>query len=67
MISPHLLAHRLADNIRLPKAVPGKLLRNLQHLVLVHDDAVRLMQDVPEVVVRERGGNLPLLAVDIAW
>ena len=40
-----LLAHRFADHVRFPGAVPGQLGGNLHDLFLVDDDAVGLGQD----------------------
>ncbi len=42
----YLLAHGLADYVRLAQAVSGHGLRNEENLVLVDNDPVRLLQDV---------------------
>ena len=40
----NLLAHGLADGVGLPQRVTGEVLQDVQHLVLVDDDAVGLVQ-----------------------
>ena len=46
-----LLAHRLAEDVGLAQRVPAERLGDQQDLVLVDDDAVRLLQDFLETVV----------------
>ena len=41
-----LLAHGLAQQVRLAHRVPGQLLRDEQHLLLIDDQAVGVVQDV---------------------
>src|SRR5260370_28012025 len=57
---PILLAHGLAETIRLSHGVTGKLLRQMHRLFLVHDDAVCAIEDL-----LHRGNNVTrrLLAV----
>ena len=62
---PLLLAHRLAHDVRLAQGVPGELLGDEQHLVLVDDDPVRLVQDLGQVRVRVGDRVLPVLGVDV--
>ena len=50
--SRYLLAHGLANYIRLAQAVSGQGLRNEEHLVLVDNDPVRLLQNVFQPGVR---------------
>ncbi len=47
-----LLAHRLAHDVGLAERVAGELLGDEQHLVLVDDDAVGLVENLGEVGVR---------------
>ena len=47
-----LLPHRLPHHVRLAQRVAGEALGDLQHLVLVDDDAVRVREDLREVGVR---------------
>ena len=59
-----LLAHRLAELVRLAAGEPGEKARKQHHLFLIHGDAVRVLQ----VLLHQRmvvGDRLPaLLAVD---
>ena len=47
-----LLGHGLADRVGVLQVVAGELLEDEQHLVLVGDDAVRLVEDLREVRMR---------------
>ena len=47
-----LLGHRLADRVGVLQRVAGELLQDEEHLVLVGDDAVRLVEDLGQVGVR---------------
>ncbi len=47
-----LLRHRLADRVGVLQRVAGELLQHEEHLVLVRDDAVRLVEDLRQVGVR---------------
>ena len=46
-----LLSHRLPHHVRFAQRVPGEALRDLQHLVLVDDDPVRIREDLRQVGV----------------
>ena len=61
-----LLAHRLPHHVGLPERVAGEDARDLQHLVLVRDHAVRLVEHRREVLVRVVGLGAPVLHVDVA-
>ena len=47
-----LLAHRAAEHIRLTQAVAGELADHLEHLVLVDDDAVALVEHIHQRCIR---------------
>ena len=47
-----LLAHRAAEHIRLTQAVAGELADDLEHLVLVDNDAVALVEHIRQRWIR---------------
>ena len=65
-----LLPHRLAQQVGLAERVAGDALRDLHHLLLVDDDAVRLLQDLlhprHEVLRLRRAVLAPHVLVDHA-
>ena len=61
-----LLAHRLAHHVGLAQGVAGELLRDLEHLVLIDDDAVGLVQDPGQVGVGVADRFLAVLGGDEA-
>ena len=58
------LAHRLAHDVGGPQGVPGELLQDQQHLVLVDDNAVGLVQQLLEAGVGVGYGGPSVLGVD---
>ncbi len=60
----NLLGHRLAELVHLAPAKAGELHRDLQHLVLVHDDAVRLAQQRLQSRMQILGRDLTMLGLD---
>ena len=60
----NLLAHCLAHDVRLTERVSRESARNLQHLVLIDDDAVCLFEDVLQRGMRIVGGDAAVLGID---
>ena len=60
-----LLAHGLAQDVGLAQRVAGHHLGDLQHLLLVDDDAVGLLQDRLQHLVQAVDGLLAVLPVDV--
>ena len=61
-----LLAHRLAHDVSLAEGVAGELTRDVEHLLLVGDDAVGLLEDRLEVGVQVVRLHAAVLHVDVA-
>ena len=59
------LAHGLAQDVGLPQRVARHHLRDLQHLLLVDDDAVGLLQDRLQHGMEAVDRLLPMLPVDV--
>ena len=55
------LPHRLAQQVGLSQRVAGDALRDLHDLLLVDDDAVRLLQDLLIAGTRYLGFDVPFL------
>ena len=60
--SGNLLAHSLAHDVGCAQGISGELLEDQQHLVLVDDDAVGLVEKLLEAGMRVGDGALPCLA-----
>ena len=58
------LAHRLAYRVRLAQGIAGKVLQNQQHLVLVNNDSVGLVQQILEAGVGVGNRGAPVLGVN---
>ncbi len=52
-----LLTHRATQQVGLAEAVPGNLLRDLHDLLLIHDQAERVLQDVAQRFLELGGGS----------
>ena len=59
-----LLAHRFAHDVGASEGVAGELLQDQQHLVLVNDDAVGLVQQFFEAGVRIGDGVFTVFSID---
>ena len=70
LLGPHdganLLPHRLAHHVCLAQRVAGEPLGDEQHLVLVHDHPIRLVQDFRQVRVRVPDRLLAVLRPDVS-
>ena len=60
-----LLTHRLPHHVGLAQRVAGERARDVEHLLLVGDDAVGLFEDRAELLVRVERLSAPVLHIDV--
>src|SRR5215216_2048138 len=59
-----LLAHRATHEVGFAKCIAGKLLRELHYLLLVHDDAVGIVEDLLHLRHEITHGFFAVVALD---